>query len=62
MNKDREIVLALIRNARKARRRMLEHKNILFPISHYLERLTAEYYEAHNAAETARRILYDYES
>ena len=58
MTKDRQIVLMLINRKRIAKR--LYEKCCNLPPS-YTDYLYAQYTEAANAAELARRILYGYE-
>jgi hypothetical protein len=72
MTKDREIVLMLIRRKRlafKCWRSMADEmtKELLdgtyeqpHPAQKYADYLDAQYLEAANAAESARRILYEY--
>lgn len=57
MNKAREIVCMLIYRERFAKKLMTLAKT--YDNEKYLTIMTSQWAEAHNAAEQARRILYD---
>lgn len=59
MTKDRKIVLLLIRRARRAKRRLDDAHRLEKINPDLLFQRSIEWAEAINAAELARRILYD---